>query len=69
MQSLAVDIEGAIAFPFMRSYGTLKMQINNTGLAFKAELVLFQGAVKNIGAEVSWKWDMSSFVRPRSSLP
>ena len=59
-QTLAVDIQAAIAFPFIRSYGMLKMQITDEGVYFKAHLDLFQGVITS-GVEAKWKWDMSSF--------
>ena len=58
--TVAVDIQAAIAFPFIRSYGSLKMQINSVGVAFKAHISLFQGVV-TCGAEAKWKWDLTSF--------
>ena len=59
-QTLAVDIQAAVAFPFIRSYGSMKLKIDNDGVDFTAHIDLFQGVV-TCGAEVNWKWDLTSF--------
>ena len=59
-ESVTVDIEGAIAFPFIRSYGSVKLQLSDKGLNFAADIDLFQGVVK-CGAIVRWDWNLTSF--------
>ena len=58
--SAAVDIEAAIAFPMLKSYGYVDMSVNSTGASFEGELSLF-GGIFNPYALVEWKWDLSYF--------
>ena len=58
--SAAVDIEAAIVFPMLRSYGYVEIEVNQTMASFEGELSLFRG-IFNPYALVEWKWDMSYF--------